>query len=90
MTRNDRFFPDLLRNAFAADINCKVTAAAAAAKDASACAQGAVPVGAGKMCIQSKLVAFMVKSVFAIGIQRIVGFAVPVLFEHSIYLCVIY
>ena len=56
----------------------KIAAAALTTEDTAPSVQGAVPIGTGHPGIQGYFIAFMVKRIFTIGIQRVVGLAVPV------------
>ena len=60
------------------NVHSKVTAAAGATEDTAPSVQSSVPIGTGHPGIQGYFIAFMVKHIFAIGIQRVVGLAVPV------------
>ena len=76
-------FRNLFFHRFAEDVYGKIAAAAATTEDTAPSVQGAVPIGTGHPGIQGYFITFMVKRIFRIGIQRVVGLTVPV----SCYVC---
>ena len=71
-------FRNLSLHSLPGNVHSKVTAAAGATEDTAPSVQSSVPIGTGHPGIQGYFIAFMVKRIFAIGIQRVVGLAVPV------------
>ena len=65
----------------AAAVRAEVAAAPAGAEDAAPGVQGAVPVGTAHMGIQGYFIAFVMKVVFTVSIQRIIGLTMPI---HSL------
>ena len=71
-------FRNLFFHGLAGNIHGKISAAAEAAEDTAPSVQSPVTIGTGHPGIQGYFVTFMVKRIFTIGIQRVVGLAVPV------------
>ncbi len=57
--------------------DCIIPASPGTAEDTAPGVQGAIPVGAGHMGIQGYFVTLVVKGILAVGIQGIVGLAMP-------------